>query len=341
MSAVPGAPAPFGRMPTGEPVERLEIAGGDLSVAVLGYGAVIQSLNLGGFDRSLVLGLNSLEDYLQHSPHFGAIAGRVANRLSFGKFVIDGAEYRADRNVNGVHSLHGGRVGFGVRNWTFVEHGPDFAVLQLHSADGEMGFPGNLVARCEYRIVPPASLTVTLTAESDAPTLCNLAPHSYFNLEGAGDILSHQLTIHADRITEISEELIPTGNLAAVEGTVFDFREPRLVATGPADGRMRFDHNYCLSDGPRERRHVATLAAQRSGITMSLETTEPGLQFYDGAKINVPVEGLDGRTYGANAGLCLESQHWPDAPNHAAFAGITLRPGETYRHETIYSFARS
>ena len=340
MSASAKHVSPFGEMPNGQLVYRAEIAAGKLSAAIITYGAVVQELRLAGFDRSLVLGLNTLEDYLDHSPHFGAIVGRVANRISYGKFSIDGVDYQADQNIDDTHMLHGGAAGFGNRNWQIEDHGPDFVVLKLISDDGDMGFPGNLIARCRYQITANQGLQVELSAETDAPTICNLAHHSYFNLEGEGDILGHEIMIEADHITEMSDQLLPTGELLDVDGTDFVLRDLRVISTGEADGSLRYDHNYCLSRKRVEPRHVATVRAANSGISMRVATTEPGLQFYDGAKVATPVAGIDGRTYGANAGLCLEAQCWPDAPNNADFPSIALNPGEKYRQVTIYRFER-
>ena len=332
--------APFGKMPNGDPVYRVEIATGNLVTAIITYGAVVQELRLAGFDRSLVLGLNTLEDYLVYSPYFGAIAGRVANRISYGKFSIGRVDYQADQNVDNTHTLHGGAAGFGKRNWQIEDHGDDFVALMLISDDGDMGFPGKLIARCRYQITEDQGLRVELTAETDAPTICNLAHHSYFNLDGEGDILSHEITIDADQITEMSDQLLPTGGLLNVDGSDFDLRNMRVVSHGKADGSLRYDHNYCLSRERVELREVAKVKAPNSGISMRVATTEPGLQFYDGAKVSIPVTGIDGRTYCANAGLCLEAQYWPDAPSHEGFPKIRLDPGETYRQITEYRFER-
>ncbi len=325
-------------MPSGEPVERIKIGVGGLSASILTYGAVIQQLRLAGFDYSLVLGLESLDHYTRHSPYFGAVAGRVANRLSYGRFTLEGKTFQIDRNIEDTHTLHGGRNGFGVRNWTISEAADNFVELELFAPDGEMGFPGNLQVKCRYEIRPYATFRIELTAETDAPTPCNLAPHSYFNLDGTDDILSHHLEIDATKITVINERLLPTGELMAVKATPYDFINFRQISTGRADGMMRFDHNYCLSRESTDLRRVARLRSLQSGIDMTLATTTPGLQFYDGAKIAVPVIGIDGRMYRANSGLCLETQHWPDAPNQRDFPGIILRQGDFYQHITEYSF---
>jgi aldose 1-epimerase len=199
-----------------------------------------------------------------------------------------------------------------------------------------MGFPGTMTIRCRYSITAKCGLQVKLIAKTDKPCPCNLAPHSYFNLEGEGDVLDHQLMIDAQHVTAISDALMPTGALASVEDTVFDFRAMRQISTGVADGSMRYDHNYCLSNEVTAMREVAIVKAPRSGVEMRLLTTQPGLQLYDGAKISVPVIGADSRYYGANAGFCLETQHWPDAPNQPDFPDIILRPGQRYEHLAEY-----
>jgi aldose 1-epimerase len=329
-------PELFGTMPSGEAVYRHEIVSGGLSAAILTYGAIVQDLRLAGFGRSLVLGLNTLDDYIKHSPYFGAIAGRVANRIAYGRFHIDGIEYQIDRNIDGTHTLHGGCAGIGVKNWQIVDSGLDYVLLEIVSPDGDMGFPGTMTIRCRYSITAKCGLQVKLTAKTDKPCPCNLAPHSYFNLEGEGDVLDHQLMIDAQHVTAISDALMPTGALASVEDTVFDFRAMRQISTGVADGSMRYDHNYCLSNEVTAMREVAIVKAPRSGVEMRLLTTQPGLQLYDGAKISVPVIGADSRYYGANAGFCLETQHWPDAPNQPDFPDIILRPGQRYEHLAEY-----
>jgi len=326
----------FGTLPSGDPVYRHKIAAGGLSSVILTYGAVVQELRLAGFERSLVLGLNRLEEYIAYSPYFGAIAGRVANRISFGRFHLDGVEYQIDRNIEGIHTLHGGSFGIGVKNWQIIDSGENFVLLEVVSNAGDMGFPGTMTIRCRYTITADSGLQVKLTAETDAPCPCNLAPHSYFNLEGEGNILGHELMIDAQQYTAINDALMPTGALEDVEGTDMNFRVMRPISSGQADGTMRYDHNYCLSKRPNPLREVAVVKAPRSGIEMRVLTTEPGLQFYDGAKIMVPEVGIDGRKYGANSGFCLETQHWPDAPNQPGFPDIILRPGKRYQHLTEY-----
>ncbi len=329
---------PFGRTGTGEAVERVTIDGGGLRASVLTWGAVIQDLRLAGHGPALVLGFERFEHYPAHSPYFGAIAGRVANRIGNARFELDGRVHELDANQDGRHQLHGGRAGLGVRVWTIADSGPSHVTLEIVSEDGDMGFPGTLTARCTYRLVDPGTLHIELEAETDAPTLCNLTNHSYFNLDGGADVLDHTLRVAGDRVTELDGELIPTGRVLEVEGTVFDFREERPIRTEVDGERFRYDVNYCLADAPQPLRPVAWARGARSGITMEARTTEPGIQLYDGAKIDTPVPGLDGARYGPAAGLCLEAQRWPDAPSHPHFPSAVLRPGERYEQTTEYAF---
>ena len=331
---------PFGRLADGSEIAAVDIAGGGLSASIITWGAVLRDLRLDGHAHPLVCGFDTLPPYLEHSPHMGAIAGRVANRIGDGRFMLDGREIQVDRNVAGRHHLHGGTAAFGKRPWRLAAHSADSVTLALTSPDGDGGYPGRVEAECVYRIEAPATLTITLTATTDAPTLVNLAGHSYFNLDGAADVLGHRLRIAADRITETDADHIPTGRTLPVAGTPHDFRAMRPVLMQGASGRMLYDDNWCLSDAPADTpRFAARLEAPAGGIAMELLTTEPGLQLYDGSKVNVPVPGLDGRRYGAACGLCLEAQRWPDAPNHPGFPSAVLRPGETYRQVTQYRFA--
>lgn len=329
----------FGATPDGDRILALEIAGGGLSASVITWGAVLRDLRLAGHAAPLVCGFDDLDSYLRHSPYFGAIAGRVANRIGAGRFTLDGTIRQVDRNENGNH-LHGGAAGFGRRPWTVVDHRADAVTLEIVSPDGDMGYPGGLTARCTYRLADPGILQIRLEAATDAPTVVNLAHHSYFTLEDGADILDHRLWIDAERVTETDAALIPTGRLLPVAGTPWDFRRARPIRHEAADGRFRYDVNYCLSDAPTPApRRVARV--EGGTLAMELWTTEPGVQFYDGWKVGVPVPGLDGRRYGACAGLCLEAQRWPDAPNHPGFPPMTLRPGERYEQVTEYRFAAS
>lgn len=332
---------PFGWMPDGRKVDRVVIAGGGLTANIITWGAVVQDLRLAGHADPLVLGFEDFRFYPVHSPYFGAIAGRFANRIANGRFTIGGKTYQADRNFLGKHTLHGGAAGFGHQLWTLKEAGTDFVALTYHSRDGEMGFPGNMDVSCTYSLRDPGRLVIELTAKTDAPTLCNLAAHSYFNLDDGGrsDVLDHHLQIDAGSYLECDGELIPTGDIVPVEGTDQDFRSMRPIRNGVGPSYRPYDHNFCLADARGPLQRVVTLRGARSGVEMQVWTTEPGVQFYDGTNVARDVPGLEGITYGAYAGLCLEPQFWPDAPNHPNFPQATLTPDAPYSQMTEYHFS--
>lgn len=329
----------FGRTADGETVRCVTIAGGGLTAHVLTWGAVVQDLRLAGHEPPLVLGFDRFEDYPVRSPFFGAIAGRYANRIRHGRFDLDGRTVQVDTNFLGKHLLHGGIKGIGKRVWTIAETGADFVRLTLADRNGEMGFPGNLDIECLYTLEDGA-LKVALSARTDSPTLCNLAHHSYFNLDdgGTGNVLGHRLTIDGDRYVPVDGEWIPTGGTPDVAGTPFDFRGMREIAWQEDGSQFVYDHNWCLAAGRRPLTKAVRLEGARSGVAMEVWTTEPGVQFYAGHKLAVD-GGLGGRNYGAFAGLCLEPQIWPDAPNNADFPQAVLRPGETYEQATEYRFS--
>jgi aldose 1-epimerase len=330
----------FGRMPDGGDVRRVAISGGGLTAQVMGWGAVVQDLRLAGHDHPLVLGFEDFAAYPAHSPYFGAIAGRYANRIAQGRFVIDGKTHQADANFLGKHTLHGGSDGFGRRLWTLEGAGADFVTLAYRAGDGEMGFPGNLRVLCSYSVKPEGRFIVALSARTDAPTLCNLAHHSYFNLDDGGrtDALGHLMRIDAGAYLPVDDELIPTGDVLRVDGTGFDFRAARKIRNGDGPAHRPYDHNFCLSAGRGPLKPAALAKGARSGVEMEVWTTEPGLQFYDGVGTARDVPGLGGVTYGAHAGFCLEAQIWPDAPNRPYFPQALLRPHQVYAQTTEYRF---
>ncbi|SPH18171.1 Aldose 1-epimerase [Defluviimonas aquaemixtae] len=324
----------FGRMPDGRAVERAVIQGGGLTAKVLSFGAVVQDLRLDGHAPPLVLGFEALDHYLAHSPYFGATVGRSANRIAGAKFALDGAEHNLDRNNLGKHHLHGGSRGIGVRLWTFDEVSLDSATLSIRLEDGEMGYPGAMRIEVRFHLGPGGVLDIRMTAETDRATLCNLAHHSYFNLDGSPDILGHYLTVAADRYLPVDAELIPTGETATVTGTPFDFRSGALLR----DAGLGIDHNFCLSSDRVALRDVAELSA--GDVRMRVKTTEPGLQVYDAAALDVPVPGLGGRRMGPHAGIALEPQVWPDAIHHPDWPQPLLRPGSLYVQHTQFVFTR-
>ncbi|WP_411037443.1 aldose epimerase family protein [Shinella sp. BYT-45] len=330
----------FGRLASGEAVERITITGGGLTAHVLTWGAVIQDLRLQGHDAPLVLGFEDLASYLEHSPYFGATPGRCANRIGGGRFSIDGTDYQLECNEGGVTHLHGGGDGTGRQNWRIADQGSDFVALALTDPAGRAGYPGNCAITCTYRLPGDGVLSVVYEATADAPTPANLCQHSYFNLDGGADALGHEIRLEAEHYLPVDENLIPTGEIRPVAGTPFDLRDWTPLRRQTQAGGVAFDHNFCLSPERRAKRSVAEVRSPVSGLSLNVSTTEPGVQLYTGSKVHPPVAGLGGRSYGAFAGLCLETQIWPDAVNHAGFPNAVLRPGEVLRQETDYAFRR-
>jgi aldose 1-epimerase len=331
----------FGETADGETVRRYRIEGGGLAASILDYGALVQDLRIEGHGPPLVLGFGRLEDYLAHSPYFGATPGRFSNRIAHGRFTIDGQTFQLDRNQDGEHHLHGGKRGIGKRVWQVVDLAPDRLCLAIECADSEMGYPGNCRIETEYTLKPGGILSIVHRATTDRACPINITHHSYFNLDGRETILDHELMLAADGYLPTGQGQIPTGEIAPVAGTEFDFREMRPVRHLVGGMQADYDHNYCLADKRERMRSVALLRSLHSGVTMEVRTGEPGIQFYCGFKLNVPVTGLDGRHYGPYAGLCLEAQNWPDAPNRPDFPNAVVLPGEILVQETDYVFARS
>lgn len=331
----------FGETPSGNPVHRAIIHGGGLTASVLTWGATLQDLRLDGHRKPLVLGFPAFDDYLHHSPYFGATAGRYANRIAHGGFTLDGVDHQLDRNEGHVHHLHGGREGIGKRIWRIAEQGPDRVRLEIDDPDGHMGYPGNCLIACTYHLKTDGVLSVVYEAETDRPTLCNIAHHSYFNLDGGPHVLDHQIAIAADHYLPVDDRMIPTGEVRPVAGTPFDFRKLHTIRRDVDGQQNLYDHNFCLSDMRVEKRQVAHVCSPVSGVSMSVTTTEPGLQFYAGHKVDTAVPGLGGKPYGAFSGLCLEAQIWPDSPHHDGFPSAVLRPGERLLQETDYIFSRT
>jgi aldose 1-epimerase len=238
-----------------------------------------------------------------------------------------------------MHTLHGGAHGFSKRPWSVVTCDSRSVTLALVSEDGDMGFPGRVIATCTYVLLEPATLHIAYTATTEKATPINLAHHSYFNLDGEPDILDHHLLIAADFYTPTDEDLIPTGEILSVAGGPYDFRIDRPIRFDTPAGPFRYDTNFVLRSA-NLLGHAATAWSPKSGVTMETWTTEPGLQFYDSAKLAPPVPGLGGVRYGANAGFCLEAQRFPDSVNKPHFPSTILRPGEVYRQTTEYRFGR-
>lgn len=331
----------FGQTKSGETVYRVEIKGGGLTAKIISWGAVIQDLRLDGHDAPLLLGFDDFDSYPAHSSYFGATPGRCANRIGDGKFTLDGKSYQLDLNENGVTHLHGGSDNIAKQNWTIVEHDVDRVVLKIVDPDGRAGYPGNCTIQATYWVHGDGELSVTYESTTDQPTIANVCQHAYFNLDGRDDALGHDIMIAADNYLVTNERQIPTGEARPVAGTAFDFRQMSPMKRFEGSEQALYDHNFCLSNERTAKRSVALARSLNSGVSLEVRTTEPGVQFYAGFKLNVPVPGLDGRKYGPFAGFCLETQIWPDAINHEGFPDAILRPGEVLRQETDYIFSKS
>ncbi|MET8869077.1 aldose epimerase family protein [Nonomuraea sp. NPDC004580] len=307
----------FGTLPSGRQVEQIELSSGRLRAEVLTYGAIVRRLEVSGVN--VVLGLDTLDDYRTRSRYFGAVVGRYGNRIAGARFTLDGAEFALPAN-NGPNCLHGGTEGFDSKVWTVAERSDSSVTLTLVSPDGDQGFPGTLSASVTYTLEDDA-LRIDYAAETDAPTVVNLTNHSYFNLKGEGDVLDHVVRMESEHYLPVDDDKIPTGELAPVKGTVFDFTEPHAVGER-FEGA--YDHCFVLDGG---------VTVTGGDLTMEVTTTEPGVQFYAGGM-------LDGAAtpYGPFAGLCLETQHFPDSPNQQQFPSTVLRPGERRTSTTTYRF---
>ena len=328
---MPATVAPFGQTAAGQPVAAIRIGSADLAVTILTFGAALQDVRLTGSPHSLTLGGPDMAAYEGPMGYFGTIVGPVANRIAGAQAWIGGRLYRFPSN-EGTTLLHGGATGTQTRVWSIDDATATSVRLSLTLEDGDDGFPGRRHITADYSVAA-STLTLRLSATTDAPTLMNLASHSYWTLNGSPATLGHRLTVAADAYLPTDAANIPTGEQRPVSGT-FDLRQPRRI-----DGTEGYDHNFCLSPAPRALTDVVTVAGDR--LSMTLATTEPGLQIYDGRGIGTGTfAGHGGAPYGAFAALALEPQRWPDAPNHPGFPPVTLDPGETYAQETQWRFDR-
>ncbi len=339
-------------MPDGTPVVLFTLTNPrGIEIRAISYGAVIVSVRVPdrrGVLADVVLGFDRFEDYLTRSRYFGAVVGRVANRIAKGRFTLDGHPYQLATNQGDNH-LHGGTAGFDKVVWHAEPFHRDAEVgvaFSRTSPDGEEGYPGALNVTITYTLTAQDELRVDYEATSDQPTIVNLTQHSYFNLagEGSGDISGHELTIDADRYTPVDDAMIPTGELAPVDRTPFDFRSATRIGAriDQNDEQLRrgqgYDHNFVLSPSVSRLRRAIRVVEPTTGRTLEMSTTEPGVQFYSGNKLDPPIVGKQGHVYGRRAGLCLETQHFPDSPNHANFPAVVLRPWEKYESTTVFAF---
>jgi aldose 1-epimerase len=344
--------ASFGQTNAGTPVDLYTLRNHQgMEARIATYGGIVTMLTAPdrkGHYADVVLGYDSLPEYIKGTSYFGAMIGRYGNRIAHGQFTLDGKKYSLATN-NGPNSLHGGRVGFDRVVWQVekagvVAEGPQLSLTYL-SRDGEEGYPGNLKVKAVYTLGEDNSLRLDYTAVTDRDTPVNLTQHSYFNLRGRGDVLGHVLQIPADQYTPVDSTLIPSGELRPVTGTPFDFRQPTAIGAriGAADEQLKFgkgyDHNWVIAKPAGTLAVVATVYEPDTGRVLEVSSTEPGVQFYSGNFLDGSSVGKGGRAYARHDGLALEPQHFPDSPNHANFPSAILKPGQTYHNTISYRFS--
>lgn len=345
----------FGTLPDGTEVEIYTLTNSrGMEVTVLTYGGIFQSVEVPdrrGRLENVTLGFDDLDDYVERNdPYFGAIIGRYGNRIGGGAFTLDGVDYQLATN-NGPNHLHGGNVGFDKVVWEVADTSTDRdgATIELTytSEDGEEGYPGTLEVTVTYTLTNDNEIRMDYRATTDAPTHVNLTNHAYWNLsgEGSGSIEGHRLQLRASHYTPVDETLIPTGEIAAVRGTPFDFTRPTAIGARIRENHEQllngrgYDHNWVLDRRGDGLERAARLSDWRSGRVLTILTTEPGIQFYSGNFLDGTLVGTSGRTYRQGDGLALETQHYPDSPNKPDFPSTVLRPGEVYETTTIYRFS--
>lgn len=344
---------PFGIAAEGGPVDLYTLTNAHgVEVRAMNYGGIILSLRVPDKKRNfedVVLGFDRLQEYLDHNPYFGAIIGRYANRIARGKFTLDGSEYSLARN-NGPNALHGGLKGFDKAVWQAegVENKDGVGIVFSYvSKDGEEGYPGNLRVKVTYTLTDKNELIFDYEATTDKATPVNFTQHTFFNLarEGKGDVLGHELMLNASRFTPVDKTLIPTGELRAVQGTPLDFTQPTAIGLRINDSYEQmvtgqgYDHNFVINRNSDDLALAARVREPGSGRVMEVFTTEPGIQFYSGNFLDGSVTGKHGHAYQRRYGFCLETQHFPDSPNQAAFPSTILRPGQTFHSRTVYRFS--
>jgi len=345
---------PFGKTSDGKEANLYLLKNSNnVEIEITNYGGIVVSLKIPdrrGEMADVVLGYDDLASYEADTWHFGAIIGRYANRIANGKFHLNGREYTLTRN-NGPNHLHGGVLGFEKVVWRAREDSGSHdgrLILEYVSEDGEEGYPGRLAVSVEYSLSDTNDFQIKYIATTDKDTVVNLTNHSYFNLKDAAEegILLHQLQLNADQFTPVNENLIPTGELRRVNRTAFDFTRPEAVGSriNQDDPQLKFgrgyDHNWALNRSAEGGlSHAATLSELRSGRTMEIFTTEPGIQFYSGNFLDGSMRGKAGAPYKRHSGLCLETQHFPDSPNQPEFPSTVLKPHKRYESTTVFKFS--
>ncbi len=337
----------FGTMPDGRPVEEVTLRGPKISCSVITYGASLRTLlvpDRNGNPVDVLLGMDTLEGYRQQQKYLGAIVGRFANRIGGARFTLDGKEYVLEAN-DGPNQLHGSTTGYWTKVWTIAELTENAVLLTLDSPDMDAGYPGNLAVQVRYTVLEDG-LEIKYHAETDKKTLCNLTNHAYFNLNGhaSGAITDHIIQLNADYYTPTDPRSIPTGEIAPVAGTPMDLRTPRKIGDGIDDPFEQlswaggWDNNFVLNQGEEKMHSAAKVWSPESGIAMEVLTDQPGLQFYAGNYMEDCPVGKDNTPYGKRCGFCLETQVFPDAPNHPNFPSAVITPDKPYDTETVYQF---
>lgn len=343
-------PAVFGTLPDGTEAHLYVLKNhAGMEVTITNYGGTIvhwTAPDKNGNFENITLGMDSLQNYLDGVPYFGALVGRYGNRIANAQFSLDSTTYTLAAN-NGLNTLHGGIKGFDKVLWKVLESSENHLKLNYLSADMEEGFPGNLNVTVTYTLGESNDLKIDYEATTDKATVVNLTNHAYFNLEQMGSsIESHELQLQADRFLPVDNGLIPTGELQSVAGTPMDFQSKKAIGKDINDTTFAqikigggYDHCWVFTDSSKTLKSVAKVYAPKSGRVMEVRTTEPAVQFYTGNFLNGSLQRTDGTIFGKRSGFCLETQHYPDSPNQKAFPSTVLRPGEKYQSTTVYSFS--
>ena len=341
---------PFGTTAHGEAVSLIRLENASIACEVLTYGATLRALFVpdgAGAPVDVVLGYDTLQEYMENDGYLGAVVGRFANRIAKGRFSLHGVEYTLAVN-NGPNHLHGGLVGFSHRVWSVVEGDTNHVTLALTSPDGEEGYPGKLTVQVTYSL-EGTTLSVDYHAATDADTVCNLTNHSYFNLAGhdGGPVLDQEIKLYAENYTPSDADSVPFGTVESVEGTPMDLRMPVQIGAHIDDDFVQlqqgrgYDHNYVVDGEVGVLRPAAAVVSDKTGISMQVYTTQPGVQLYTANFLNEGLPGKNGCAYGPRHAFCLETQHFPDSPNQTNFPSVILHAGETYKHRTEFVFSNA